>query len=82
MPLGKFNKQVIRHGVYDSWGRDTVTKSYTFLNAVHETNNTKYSLKQFEIISPLLTKLNTVPNVFSPPEEQCLYKNVIQNAGR
>lgn len=69
-PRGKFKSQVIRHGVYDCWGRDTVTKSYTFLNAVHETNNTKYSLKQFEMVSLLLTKLNTDPNVLSPPEEQ------------
>lgn len=30
----------------------------------------KYSLKQFEMISPLLTKLNIDPNVFSLPEEQ------------
>lgn len=39
-------------------------------NAVHETNNTKYALKKFEIVSPLLTKLNTDPNVFSLSEEQ------------
>lgn len=46
-----------------------VAKSYTFLNAVHGTNNIKHALKQFEI-PPLLTKLNIDSNAFSQPEEQ------------
>lgn len=62
-PLGKCKKKVVRHSVYESQGLDTATKSHPFLNAEHETIIT--ILQQFEMISPLLTKLNR-PKRFFP----------------